>query len=331
MKALFFTAIVIPVLIFLSAQYMDAASKNHINAWNRQRAADFYALEKNSLDMLFIGSSHSYCTFSPALIDRALGTESFQFGMPLQHPDSSYFTLKEALATQSPSVVVMELYWDVLNRDFEIKQADTLFQAFDNEDLKRAYIKEIFPWNEKIKYAFPFIRYQQDFLTYENSRLTDYIESRFGLKRKAETPIGEERYDYRGFMYCDYVIPESKFGAQNQYSKFDGQKWKFSNVQQGYLEKIIGVCRSNDIRLLFVTAPVAPVSIEKMRRYDAVHSAVSAFAQKNKIPYLDFNTENQAKNLFENKHFRDDAHLNYSGVTIADAYFADWVKSLSVP
>ncbi|MDR1559925.1 MAG: hypothetical protein LBS84_09570 [Clostridiales bacterium] len=331
MKAILFAVIVTPILIYLSVIYTDAASKNHINAWNRQRAADFYALQENSLDMLFIGSSHSYCTFAPALIDWALGTESFQFGMPLQHPDSTYFTLKEALKTQSPSAVIMELYWGVLNQDFEIKQADTLFQAFDDDDFKRAYIEEIFPWNEKIKYSFPFIRYQQDFLTYENKRLTDYLESRFGLIPRKETQTGEERYDYRGFMYCDYVIPESKFGPRNQYSKFDGQKWEFSDVQRGYIEKIIDLCHSNGIRLVFATAPVAPVSMEKIQNYGAVHSAISEFAQRNKIPYLDFNTENQARDLFANKHFRDDAHLNYSGVEIADAYFAGWLKSLSIP
>jgi len=317
-------------MIVLTNLYTDAASKNHVNAWNRRRVEDFYALDNNSLDILFIGSSHSYCTFAPELIDNALGTESFQFGMPLQYPDSSYFTLKEALKTQRPSIVVMELYWGVLNKDFDIKQADTLFQAFDNEEFKNAYLSDIFPWNEKIKYAFPVIRYQQDFLTYQNKLLTDNIEQRFNVKLKKETQTGVERYDYRGFMFCDYVIPESKFGAQNQFSRFDGQNWTFSKAQQKYLEKIVDLCNSNNIRLLFATAPVAPVSMEKIKHYDAVHTAISDFTQKNKVPYLDFNIENQAKNLFQNINFRDDAHLNYSGVEIADKYFTEWMKSLSV-
>jgi len=315
----------------LSNQYVDASTRNHVNVWNQQRVLDFYELEDNSLDILFIGSSHSYCTFAPALIDKALGTESFQFGMPLQYPDSTWFTLKEALKTQSPSVVVMELYWDVMDKDFDVKQADTLFEAFfDDEEFKTAYIEQIFPWNEKIKYLFPIIRYQQDFLTYQNKQLTDNVEAGLGVTQKKEKQTGVERYDYRGFMYCDYVILESKFGEGNQFRKFDGKNWAFSKVQLNYLEKIVDLCNTNNIKLLFTTAPVAPVSMELMRNYDAVHKAVSEFAQKNKIPYLDFNTENQEKNLLENKHFRDDAHLNYSGVEIVDAYFAKWMERQGV-
>ena len=330
MKPLIFAIIVIPALIYLSNAYTGAASKNHVNAWNRQRAADFYALEGDSLDMLFIGSSHSYCTFAPELIDKALGTQSFQFGMPLQFPDSSWFTLREALKTQSPSVVVMELFWGVMNQDFDVKQADTLFQAFDNEQFKQGYINAIFPWNEKIKYAFPIIRYQQDFLTYEGTLFKSWVESRFNVSVKAEAQTGTERYDYRGFMYCDYVIPESKFGPLNQFANFDGKKWTFSKVQRGYLEKIIDLCAGNNIRLLFVTAPVAPISMEKIKNYDVVYNTISGFTRENKIPYLDFNAENQARHLFQNINFRDDAHLNYSGVEIADAFFAQWVKSMGL-
>ena len=329
MKPIIFALLVIPVLILLSNEYVSASARNHVNVWNQQRVSDFYKLEENSLDILFIGSSHSYCTFAPALIDKALGTESFQLGMPLQYPDSTWFTLKEALKTQSPSVVVMEVYWAVMDKDFDIKQADTLFEAYlDDEEFKNAYIDEIFPWNEKIKYLFPIIRYQQDFLTYQNKRLTDNVEAQLGVTQNKEKQTGVERYDYRGFMYCDYNIPQSKFGEGNQFNNFDGKNWSFSKVQLNYLEKIIDVCDKNNICLIFATSPVAPVSMEKMRNYGAVHGAVSNFAQKNKIPYLDFNTENQAKNLFENKNFRDDAHLNYSGAEIACAYFADWVKTI---
>ena len=328
MKPIIFILLVVPILMLLSNHYAEAATRNHVNVWNQQRVLDFYALEDNTLDILFIGSSHSYCTFAPALIDEALGTESFQFGMPLQYPDSSYFMLKEALKTQSPSVVVMELYWDVMDKDFDIKQVDTLFEAFfDDEEFTRAYIKEIFPLNELLKYFFPIIRYQQDFLAFQNKQLTNKLEAELGVNQNKEKQTGVERYDYRGFMYCDYVILESKFGAGNQFSQFDGKNWAFSKVQVKYLERIIELCKAKNIRLLFTTAPVAPISLEIMKNYDAVHTAVSDFAKKNQIPYLDFNTEQLEKNLFRNEHFRDDAHLNYSGAEIANAYFADWMKT----
>ncbi|MDR3238591.1 MAG: hypothetical protein LBT44_00655 [Clostridiales bacterium] len=324
-KAGAFAAILLACFFFLGRAYEAAARKNLINVWNRRRFEELHALPPHFLDMVFIGSSHSYCSFDPEQIGALLGVESFQMGMPLQHPDSSYFTLLEVLKTQTPSIVIMELYWDMLDDDFDLKQADTLFQALDGGALKGDYIREVFPWNEKIKYAVPLIRYQQDFWTYQNKVLTDWLEKTLGVYKPDEGREGEERYGYRGFIYCDYLIPESKYGAANQFQRFDGKKWAFSAVQKEYLIKMISLCAENGARLLFVTAPVPPVSMEIIQNYGEVHQAVASFAVARQIPYLDFNLVNQEEQILTNDHFRDDAHLNYSGAVIVDRYLARWI------
>jgi hypothetical protein len=313
--------VLIWLYIFLSGLYKDAASKNKINAWSKQRFDDFYALE-DKLDLVFIGSSHSYCTFSPKLIDSELGTSSFQLGMPLQHPDSTYYTLKEVLAFQKPKYIVVEVYWNVCQEDFEIKQADALFQVV-REGVEKEYIKNVFPWNEKIKYKIPVVRLQQDYLAYANSQLSDSVEKEFGVSRKSETQAGEERYDYRGFMYCDYQMLPGEYGQTNQFRGFDGKRWVFSKTAQKYLDAIVVEGRESGAQVLFVTAPVANVSKELMKNYDAVNKTISSFAKDRGVPYLDYNT----MDLFTNENFRDDAHLNYSGAVIADAYFVQWLKS----
>jgi hypothetical protein len=223
----------------------------------------------------------------------------------------------------------MELYWDMLSQDFDIKQADTLFQAFNNDSFRKTYIKEIFPWNEKLKYHIPIIRYQLDYLTYENTLLTKYLSNRTGWTADTETQVGQEYYGYRGFMHCDYKIPQSDYGPKNQFYGFDGATWSFSAVQKKYLEKIVELCAADHLRLIFVTAPIAPVSMGMIKNYGAVHSQLAGFAAQHKTPYLDYNTVNQTERLFTNDNFRDSAHLNYSGVEIADKYFEIWLNSLT--
>jgi len=329
MKPIIFALLVIPILVMATNHYAEAALRNHVNAWSRQRITDFRELEDNILDILFVGSSHSYCTFSPTLIDEALGTESYQFGMPLQFPDSTYFQLRYALRSQSPSVVVMEVYWSVMNRDFDINQADLLICAFNDPEFTREYINEIFPWNERIKYAFPIIRHQQAFLTYQNNQLANRLEAELGITTpEVERHVGTERFDHRGFMWSDYNMLQRHFGEGNQYNGFDGRYWEFSEVQLGFLERIIQLCRDNDISLIFVTAPVAPVSLEIMDNYMYVHNTVREFAESHNIPYLDFNIVLLEEGIFTNENFRDDAHLNFSGAEIACAYFVDWIRDL---
>jgi hypothetical protein len=323
-KTLVFAAIVIPAYLFLSNEYTYSSTQNHINAWNRERVNEFYALPSNTLDLLFLGSSHVYCTFAPGLIDDAPGTESFNFGMPLQYADSTYFTLAEALKTQRPGTVVVDVYWGVLGQDFDVKQADTLFTAFDSDSFRQAYIDEIFPWNEKIKYHFSVIRYQLDFLTYCNTKLMNCLKSR-GWEPESAVRRGSEYYDYRGFMWSDYTMLPDEYLKTNQFARLNGAEFKFSPTQMGYLDKIWRMCEDNDIRLVFVTAPVAPASMELISNYDAINGVVAKFAEQRHIPYLDYNLLNREEMLLGNENFRDDAHLNYSGAQIVSLHFAQWL------
>ncbi|MCL2351779.1 MAG: hypothetical protein FWC55_04515 [Firmicutes bacterium] len=321
-----FAALLAAFLAFIGGRGEYAASLNKVNAWNKQRFDDFYALPPDSLDLVFIGSSHSYCTFDPLLIDGALGTFSFQMGMPLQFPDATYYTLREILNRQRPDTVVMELYWGVMSADFDMKQADTLFQVMRNDALKEDYFKNVFPAGSKIMYRLPFARFQQELLGYWNAKLTGCAERTFDVSKPGEAQAGTEYYSDRGFMHCDYVITPGKRSWANQFNGFDGAKWTFSETQKKYIGKIAELCESENMRLLFVTAPVANASMEIIKNYSAVHERVAGFAQSLGVPYLDFNAVNQKERLFTDENFRDDAHLNYSGAVIACGYMEGWIK-----
>jgi len=325
-KILIFIALLVPVVYYIGNKYSSASSENLINQYNEKRWNEFYSLEKNSLDMIFLGSSHSYCTFDPDIFDKELNISSYQMGMPFQHPDSTYFTLLEVLNYQKPKVAVIEVYWDMLDDEFELKQAGMLFQVLKNKELEKKYIREVFPLSEKIKYNINILKYQQDYFAFKNKKLKDSLKEKFGVVDKVSPKQeGKEEYRSKGYAFCNYSMLPDEFDKTNQFKNFDGKKWNFEISQKKYLQKIIDICRDNNINIIFVTAPVANVSMEFIKNYDVVHSAIEEFALENNIPYLDFNTVNKNKNLLKNENFRDDAHLNHSGVEIVDRYFLNWL------
>ena len=63
-----------------------------------------------------------------------------------------------------------------------------------------------------------------------------------------------------------------------------------------------------------------------IKNYDLVHNAVAAMAAENGVPYIDYNIENEKRDMLTNENFRDDAHLNHSGVEIVDYDFIQWFK-----
>ncbi len=326
-KILIFTLCLLPAIYFIGKTYSSASTENLINTYNEKRWGEFYSLEKNSLDMVFLGSSHSYCTFDPDIFDEDLNISSYQMGMPLQLLDSTYFTLLEVLNYQKPKIAVVEIYWGLLDDEFELKQAGMLFQVLKNKELEKQYISEVFPLGEKIKYNFDILKYQQDYFAFKNKEFKDDIKERFVVFDKGlPKQRGKEEYRSKGYTFCNYNMLDDEFYKTNQFKRFDGKQWEFNDTQKKYLRKIVDVCNKNNIQLIFVTAPIANVSMEHIKNYDIVNSAVSDFAEENKVPYLDYNIVNKNEKLLENKNFRDDAHLNHSGVEIVDRHFLGFLK-----
>lgn len=68
----------------------------------------FLAEPKDSVDVLFLGSSYAYCDWDPAAMYAESGLTGYVMGGSEQTVGITYYYLKEALKTQTPSVVVME-------------------------------------------------------------------------------------------------------------------------------------------------------------------------------------------------------------------------------
>lgn len=328
----FFTGILIYAfcVIILFQQvgflYQKAASHNIINAFTQKRFEDFYALPQNSLNMVFIGSSHSYCTFDPENFDSYFNISSYQMGTPLQHLDTSYYELQEVYNTQTPDVVVLEIYWDVLDDTFEMKQANSFFEVLQNEALKKDYIKNVFPLSEKIKYYLLPMRFQQDFFAYEANEMTKNIEQKYGLqKKKIEYQKGEEYYRSKGYVYCNMGMLLGEYDQTNQFKGLDGKYWQMDDTQSGYVKKIAELCKQKGSELVLVTAPIALVSMDYIKNYNDIHNKLAALAKQVGANYIDYNIVNQQTPMLTNDNFRDDAHLNDSGVKIVDEHFRNWL------
>lgn len=328
LKLILFILLLFPSLKYIGNKYASASTENLINSYNEKRFNEFYNLPENSLDIVFLGSSHSYCTFDPEIFDKNLNTSSFQMGMPLQHLDSTYFTLLEILNYQSPELVVLEVYWDMLDDEFELKQAGMLFQVLKNKELEKQYIKEVFPLSEKIKYNTNVFKYQQDYFAYKSNKLNKKLQYKFDIKEKQiQKQEGIEQYRSKGYTYCNYKMLDDEFDKTNQFKNFDAKNWKVEKSQQKYLQKIIDLCKSNKIQIILVTAPIANISFEKIKNYDIIYNTINEFAVNNGLKYLDYNLINKNEKLLTNDNFRDDAHLNHSGVEIVDNHFINWIKS----
>lgn len=323
--------ILFSLIIYNIGEYYERISNKNQSVTAYKKAWDeFYDLPKDSLDLIFIGSSHSYCTFDPALIDEALGTNSFNFGSPLQYADSSYHVFKEVLKHQKPKTLVYEIYWGIIEQDFDLNQAEIVINAIDRKDFEREFIRDAFPLNEIGKYIFKPVRYQKDAFNYWNQNLKEKLEESLEEYKEPTTTEAQGGLSYhkgKGFIYSDIVIPKEKYYEKNRYRDFDGREWDFDSGQKAYIEKMVELARVKDIDVVFVTAPIANVSMRYIQNYDVLHDKIADFASGLNVDYRDYNIVNMERNLFINQNFRDGSHLNNTGAEIFTKDFASWYEN----
>ena len=235
----------------------------------------FYKLEQNSVSVLFLGSSHSGAAFNPQDLYDEYKITSYNLSSPKQTVWESYYWLKETLQYQSPQVVVLDSY--MLCRELNQLESRTRM-ALDNMRLGSVKLEAIdtactFDESQnRISYLLPNIRYHE--------RWSKLNETDFNWREDVIPPS-----KLKGFFlhmdkcgYADYV-PFEAGESEIEY---------FCSADKIYLDKIVQLCRENNIDLILVKSPTLYQTLER-------HNAVAEYADLNNLKFFDFNE----KTLYE--------------------------------
>ena len=104
------TANLIKALVFILLLGAISVSIYRMLAWKDTKGiSGLYDCPDHSADVLFVGSSHDYCTINTATLWDEQGIAAADISEGGQNLVNSYHYLKEALKTQRPRVVMLEL------------------------------------------------------------------------------------------------------------------------------------------------------------------------------------------------------------------------------
>lgn len=252
----------------------------------------FYQMDKNSIDVLFLGSSHSYYAFSTQELYNQFNIRSYNLGSSLQDIWVSYYWLKEALRFQTPKAVVLETYYIFGDSDEPCirKALDYMkWSKVKNEAVMKA--KQEYPELTPMSFYFPNIRFHE--------RWKELKEIDFSYEALAE------HYEMKGNL-----IRGQKYGKEN-YQTLPAEIKDSDEIPEDvqlYLNKIVTLCNDNDIDLVFVKTPSLNWSITQ-------HNAVHNFAENHGITFYDLNEKDLYANLEYNfaEDNRDEGHANIWG------------------
>lgn len=229
----------------------------------------FYEMEKDSIDVLFLGSSFAVNAFSPQEIYNAYGIRSYNLGSEQQSIFLSYFWLKEALRFQSPKVVVLDTFYlltvhpeEPINTTEELtrKCLDPMKWSI----VKKEAVSDLCELDEtqsELSYYLTNIRFHTRW-----TALSEY-DMVYGEVKNSELkgygPIAE--------------YGETSFDA---YTPSDDTETRIrtNEVMQTYLDKMVELCEENGITFVLVSLPGAIMG-------DGFNNTLTSYAHDKQIDY----------------------------------------------
>ena len=296
------------------------------NSYTRTMLHEMY--EQENIDVLFLGSSHSYRSIVPDIMDQEMGMNTFNGGTSSQQPAASYYLLKEAAKEHKLTRVYLELYYDMLNdnKDYQSPTAAYIISDY----MKPSWNRLQFLWDTggKEYLAHGLILGRRDWeKIFEPSWVLENVRRKCSedYQNYAYVTADNEEYTGRGFVYSNEYIEYGTFTADERFAPVGEEA--ISENNRKYLDKIIDFCKENDIELIFYSAPVPDFRLAGCGNYDEFIQQVNLLLEGKEVPYYDFNLCKSEFLKMEDEHFKDDNHLNGEGAELFSTAFAHFIAS----
>lgn len=304
------------VCVKVLEQYTDDRTSTQMIT--KYQMEDFYALPQNSLDVLIMGSSHAMCTYNPYSLGREFDANFYNLGTALQQPDTAYHLLREVYKTQTPKLLIYDVYFKVMQMEKGTDQAETVLL-----ELEPSYNKLAFWWNNLD---------MDGRVRYVNTRVNPFgrlysILSNWQSARTARNAPRNENYLGNGFYVTKSVVSEELLSQEKH--PFSKEYAPFTQRQTVYLRKMVELAREKGTRVVFVTAPIPPTILSRVEYYDKLHADAQALADELGVEYYDFCQKQLSGELeLSDKAFADQGHLNREGADAFNAYFTQEMRDV---
>ena len=269
-KSIAFIMILVVVLVGANAILMPKSYINNSIWPSTSKFNQFYAMDKDSVDVLFIGSSVVANAFSPQEIYDSYGIRSYNLASQQQSVFFNYYWLKEALKYQSPKVVVMDTkFLFTLHPESPVNTTEGIGREIvDNMRWSKNKIDminalcDLDDSQSKLSYYLTNIRY--------HARWTELDESDFNFDLSNHDQLKGQAIltDYGGDAYVPFTPSDTDI------------KSELNPVMEKYFGKIVELCQSNGIELMLVSLPDVMT--------DAMNNRLNTLAGEYGVDYYNF-------------------------------------------
>lgn len=252
----------------------------------------FYKLEKNTVDVLILGSSHAFEDFNTGTLWDEYGLSSFILAGSIQPMWNTYYYLKEALKTQTPELIVLEGYCTVLSSEF----------SDDSRIIKNNYgLKWSADKVRSLQVSSPRERWKDFFLEYSQYHMRYKELSRGDFLKNQGNPLYE---NWKGFGCNMNTIPLESIDV----SQVEEREELFEKTEK-YYRATIELALEKEIPIVVIVSPYARIKEEEQKKYNTASDIAGEYG----VPFFNYNSKNDETGIDWAADAGDDEHLNYRG------------------
>ncbi len=296
-------AIVIGMTVTLYPKYMYYLDTK---TPEKETFHSFYSQKKNSIDVIFAGSSHIYNGINPVLFYEETGLTAFDTAYSSCDMGTAYYVLADTFLRQSPKYVVLDCYYASKGVFFNGSVYERIANNMKWSSVKKDFIDE---WVSRD--------------TSGIKKLVNNIIPLLSYHTRWEEVTQEDfewiQYDYsvQGYIPCGTMEEYDRSG----YTKNENYKGIPDETEE-YIKKIKKLCDDNGAELILTTLPYED-AVEKMTE------DVQQLADEMNVSFIDYNTESNFESLGIDleKDFLNSGHLNSYGSVKMTSALAKWMKN----
>lgn len=252
----------------------------------------FYATEPDSLDVLFMGTSHAFYSFSPQMLYDEYGITSHNLGTCAQTMLATRWWVEEAVKRQSPKAIVLETFafpWE-LNSEYTRMALNGMRWSATKVDAMLDLARGL----------------DEDPSSYLMSNLL--FHDRWEELEQNDFTGTECAPELRGWLPAFWA--DGGEGFQPLSEEIGEDPEKLSDYVRGQLDRICEVCYLNDIKLVLVTVP------SKSWTQEAHDMTAKYVSEKHGVEYYDLNCAGLYGEIgydYENDATDEGGHANVDG------------------
>ena len=263
-----------------------------------------YKQKNNTVDVIFLGSSQAYCNINTGVLWDEYGMAAFDLGGAEAPTWNSYYYLKEALKTQRPKIVALEI-------------STMALQPFEYQ---------YYAWIEDNHYGMNWGENRIDSLKIStpDDEFYDYLfalgpmHGRYNDLSKNDFVNENNSINYKGFDPRETINPIEEPDVSGV-----TELGEVPEKHLTYYYKIIELCKSENIPLVVIKAPYDVTEDEQK-----VYNLIFDIADQNDVPYIDFNKCYDEMGLDFATDMADSSHVNMSGNYKYSKYLGQRIKEM---